>query len=99
MARAIENGMKVCIPIDKAGRVVLPKAVRERLHLVAGDMLELELGGQQVSLRARRSAPARIIREGKRAVWDAPGEFATLEEIERSVARGRGERDVRASGL
>ena len=85
--------MRVCIPIDKAGRVVLPKAVREHLHLMAGDLLELELGGQQVSLRPRRSAAARIIREGKRAVWDAPGESATLEEIERSLARGRSERD------
>ena len=91
--------MKVCIPMDKAGRVVLPKAVRERLHLVAGDMLELELGGQQVSLRPRRCAPARIIREGKRAVWDAPGQSATLEEIEHSSIRGRSERDQRASGL
>ena len=79
--------------------MVLPKTLRERLHLVAGDMLELELGGQQISLQARRSAPARIIREGKRAVWDAPGGFATLEEIERSMARGRSERDQRASGL
>jgi AbrB family looped-hinge helix DNA binding protein len=91
--------MKVCIPIDKAGRVVLPKAIREHLHLVAGDMLELELGGQQVSLRARRSAPARIIHVGKRAVWDAPGEFATLDEIDCSLARGRSERDQRAAGI
>ena len=91
--------MKTCIPIDKAGRVVLPKQVRERLHLVAGDLLELVLGGQEVSLRPRRSAPARIIREGKRAVWDAPGESATLEEIERALNRGRSERDQRASGL
>lgn len=95
----MKNGMRVCIPIDKAGRVVLPKQVRERLHLVAGDMLEIELGGQQVSLRPRRSTPARIIREGRRAVWDAPGESATLEEIERSLRRGRGERDERAGGL
>ena len=91
--------MKTCVPIDKAGRVVLPKAVREQLHLVAGDLLELDVGAGQVSLRLRCSAPARIVREGKRAVWDAPGQTATLEEIESSLIRGRSERDVRASGL
>ena len=45
--------------------------------------------GHKVSLRPRRSAPAHIVREGKRAVWDAPGESATLEEIERNLTRGR----------
>ena len=84
--------------MDKAGRVVLPKNVRERLRLVAGDLLEIELGSHQVALRPCRNAPARIIREGKRAVWDAPGESATLEEIERAITRGRDERDHRASG-
>jgi AbrB family looped-hinge helix DNA binding protein len=91
--------MKLRIPIDKAGRVVLPKEVRERLHLVAGDLLEVRMDGQHVSLHPKRSAPARIIREGKRAVWDAPGEYATLAEIEASMIRGRDERDRRASGL
>ncbi|KAB2641243.1 MAG: hypothetical protein DVB25_02470 [Verrucomicrobia bacterium] len=67
--------------------------MRERLDLVAGDLLELELGGQHLSLRPRRTAPARIVCEGKRAVWDAPGESATLVEIERALTRGHSERD------
>ncbi len=95
----MKNGMKLLISIDKAGRVILPKEVRERLHLTAGDLLEIKLAGQHLTLQPKRSAPARIVREGKRAVWDAPGESVTLEEIERSLSRGGSERDQRASGF
>ncbi len=87
------------IVIDKAGRLVLPKEIRTRLHLVAGDLLEAELGVNEVRLRRRQAAAARVIRPGARAIWDAPGTGATVEEIESALERGRVERDARASGL
>jgi len=40
--------------IDKAGRVVIPKPVREALQLEPGDALELETGGAQITLRPAR---------------------------------------------
>ena len=40
--------------MDKAGRVVLPKLLREELHLEPGDALELESGGEQITLRPVR---------------------------------------------
>ena len=40
--------------IDKAGRVVIPKPLREELHLEPGDTLELESAGQQITLRPVR---------------------------------------------
>ena len=86
------------VTIDKAGRLVLPKEVRVRLHLSAGDVLDAEIGVNEVWLRPRHAAAARITRIGQRSVWDAPGAVATLEEIENALQRGRSERDARASG-
>jgi AbrB family looped-hinge helix DNA binding protein len=39
------------ITIDRAGRVVLPKSVRDRFHLVAGTELELQTDEEGVNLR------------------------------------------------
>lgn len=44
------------VTLDKAGRVVLPKSMRDELHLESGDTLELELEGDRVTLRPIRSA-------------------------------------------
>ena len=42
------------LTIDKAGRVVIPKPLRERLHLEPGDTLEMESAGEQITLRPVR---------------------------------------------
>ena len=39
------------LTIDKAGRVVIPKPLREELHLAAGDSLQLESAGGAITLR------------------------------------------------
>ena len=46
--------MNTRLIIDKAGRVVIPKPLREALHLVAGDALEMESAGEQITLRPVR---------------------------------------------
>ena len=46
--------MNVRVTIDKAGRVVIPKPLREELHLEPGDALELECAGEQITLRPVR---------------------------------------------
>jgi len=46
--------MNIRLTIDKAGRVVIPKPLREELHLEAGDVLEMESAGEQISLRPVR---------------------------------------------
>ena len=54
------------VKIDKAGRVVLPKAVRDGLHIAPGDALELSVEGERVTLRPKRmAAPLRK----ERGVW------------------------------
>ena len=46
--------MNTRLTIDKAGRVVIPKPLREQLHLEPGDALELESAGEQITLRPAR---------------------------------------------
>ncbi|NNM88119.1 MAG: AbrB/MazE/SpoVT family DNA-binding domain-containing protein [Phycisphaerae bacterium] len=46
--------MNMQITIDKAGRIVLPKPLRQSLCLEAGDTLELTSQGENISLRPVR---------------------------------------------
>ena len=46
--------MNTHLIIDKAGSVVIPKPLREELHLEAGDALEMESAGEQITLRPVR---------------------------------------------
>jgi len=46
--------MNTIVNIDKAGRIVLPKAIREELQLTPGSSLELELSEDRIFLRPER---------------------------------------------
>jgi AbrB family looped-hinge helix DNA binding protein len=46
--------MNARLIIDKAGRIVIPKPLREDLHLEPGDALEMETTGEQITLRPVR---------------------------------------------
>ncbi len=47
--------MKSQLILDKAGRVVIPKSLREELNLEPGDALELETVGERITLRPVRA--------------------------------------------
>ncbi len=53
--------------IDKAGRVVIPAALRERLGLTAGCEIEIEADDTGIHL-VRHVAPPKLVRVGKRLV-------------------------------
>ena len=58
--------MNTTVTLDKAGRVVIPKTLRDELHLEPGDTLELKSEGERVTLRPVRSAtPLRK----ERGIW------------------------------
>lgn len=58
--------MILTVTIDKAGRIVIPKEVRDELGLEAGETLALESEGGRVTLRpVRGGAPL----QKKAGVW------------------------------
>jgi AbrB family looped-hinge helix DNA binding protein len=42
------------LTLDKAGRVVLPKPIRDQMQLAPGDALHLEAEGERITLRPIR---------------------------------------------
>ena len=52
------------ITIDRAGRIVVPKSLRERFNLVAGTELEIEASGEYLRLRKAGAEPALTRKKG-----------------------------------
>ncbi|MGA2902224.1 MAG: AbrB/MazE/SpoVT family DNA-binding domain-containing protein [Candidatus Korobacteraceae bacterium] len=46
--------MSTRLTLDRAGRIVIPKPLRKKLHLEAGDALEMESADEQITLRPVR---------------------------------------------
>jgi AbrB family looped-hinge helix DNA binding protein len=79
--------------IDSAGRVVIPKALRQQAGLAAGQELRAEYrDGVIVIEPAPRKV--RVVREGYLLVAVAPPETGPLtnEQVKRAVGELRGER-------
>ncbi len=52
------------VTIDRLGRIVVPKAVREQYHLIPGTELELELDVSGLHLKPAHGEPTLIRKEG-----------------------------------
>lgn len=88
--------MKSEVTLDQAGRVVLPKALREALHLSAGDTLDLTVKGGEVTLRPKRGATP-LYKE--RGVWVfRSGSPLGAAETEATLATIRAQRHRRNAG-
>ncbi len=58
--------MSLRLILDKAGRIVIPKPLREALRLEPGDTVELEQAGDELTLRpVRGTGPL----EKEQGVW------------------------------
>jgi len=83
--------MSTTVTLDKAGRVVIPKPVRDKMHLDAGDELEILFEGESLTLRPVRVA-ARL--RNKHGIWVFGGTGRITAEETDSVLRGvREQRD------
>lgn len=82
--------------MDKAGRVVLPKAVRTKLGLAPGTEFSLEVKGDQLTLQPKR--PSYLKRKNGRWVWDT-GEPMDPDVISRHIEQLRNDRIKLLAGL
>jgi AbrB family looped-hinge helix DNA binding protein len=76
------------ITLDKAGRLVLPKPVRDRLKLDPGDALQLEADDDRIVLRPIR--PKAMLRK-ELGVWVFQGESAedSIPDLVDAIRRKR----------
>ena len=84
------------LTLDKAGRIVIPKPLREELGLEPGDTLELESDGERIALCPVRATGPLMKEQG---VWvfrtGSPLPASATEDV---LQRIRGERDLENLG-
>jgi AbrB family looped-hinge helix DNA binding protein len=80
--------MSITVSLDKAGRVVLPKALRDKMRLEPGDNLLVESEGERITLRPVRQQ-ATLKKE--LGIWVYQGEPAD-ESIPDLIEREREKR-------
>lgn len=84
------------LKMDKAGRVILPKPVRDRLGLHAGSDLEMQETPEGLVLRPADRRPS-LIRKG--SFWVHTGELPQGYDILKAIDEDREERMRKAWGL
>jgi AbrB family looped-hinge helix DNA binding protein len=79
------------LTLDKAGRIVLPKPLRDELRLEAGDTLEVESSSDVITLRPTRGNAQ--LRK-KRGIWVyRSGEPLSQAAVDKAVEEVRRERE------
>ncbi len=88
--------MSLKVTIDRAGRLVIPKAFRERYGLDEGTEVEIIAAPDGITLIPSRTE-RRIVRRGRVLAIDTGAEPAPLEAF--AVESARLDRLQRASGI
>ncbi len=80
------------LTIDKAGRIVIPKGLREELRLEPGDSLEMESAGEEITLRPVRGTGPLTKEHG---VWVFhSGQSLSASATDEMLRQVRSERDL-----
>jgi AbrB family looped-hinge helix DNA binding protein len=90
------------VEIDKAGRIVVPKKLRDALHLAPGTRLRVERSGDTLMLTPSSNEAQLIIQNGVPLIFPADrGSVPTLSNgmVSEVVAHGRRERELRSLAL
>ena len=66
--------------IDKSGRLILPKSVRQRLDIKPGTLLKITVAGSTVTL-----TPSRFVKKGKALVFTTGNEKTLRNASVRTV--------------
>ena len=84
------------VTLDRAGRVVLPKALRDAMHLSPGDTLDLTVKGDELTLRPTRGATPL---QKERGVWVfRTGKPLTADATEETLRTIRAQRHRQIAG-
>lgn len=80
---------ELIVPIDRAGRLVIPKDVRDELAIKPGDTLKVSIHGASVTLTPNKES-AGFVRKGKALVFSSGGEEVLSQEtVDRALNKGR----------
>ncbi|MCK6684198.1 MAG: AbrB/MazE/SpoVT family DNA-binding domain-containing protein [Thermoanaerobaculia bacterium] len=90
--------MSAKVTVDRAGRVLLPKSIRDEMQLSPGDTLDVTVHGDEVTLRLRRGV---LPLQKERGVWvfrtGTPITAGETEETLRNIRAQRSIQNVRES--
>ena len=94
MVYAMLNGMT--LKMDKAGRVILPKPLRDRLGLHEGSDLDIEETPDGVFLKPTELRPSMVKKDG---LWVHTGQVPRGLDIVEAIRDEREERIRKQAGL
>jgi AbrB family looped-hinge helix DNA binding protein len=83
--------MNATVEIDKAGRIVVPKKMRDSLHLRPGERLSVVCNVDSITI-ARERKPRGLYEKGGWLVYDGGGPTVTTGEVNRWIDADREER-------
>lgn len=94
--------MNTTVEIDKAGRIVVPKKLRDDMHLVPGTRLRIERSGDRLTLMPSSIAAQLVIEDGVPLIFPANSfhpSILTNEMVTELIEQGRLQRERRFLSL